>query len=192
MLEQLINIDIDISLFFNSFHNDFFDILMSYISGKFIWIPFYAFLLFLLIKQDFKNKKKLIISIISVAMVIVLADQLSVHLFKNVFERLRPCHNPDLANILHTVNGNCGGQFGFISSHAANVFALAVLLLNIFKYKRLTITLIVWATIVSFSRIYLGVHYFGDVFVGALFGASIGFVVYRLTKVFGSNSIQST
>ena len=192
MLEQLINIDIDISLFFNSFHNGFFDVLMSYISDKFVWIPFYAFLLFLLIKQNIKNKKKLIISIISVALVIVLADQLSVHLFKNVFQRLRPCHNPDLANILHTVNGKCGGQFGFISSHAANVFALAVLLLNIFKDKRLTITLIVWSIIVSYSRIYLGVHYFGDVLVGALFGASIGFSVCKLSNFLSRYSVQST
>ncbi len=181
MIEQLINIDINISLFLNSFHNGFFDVLMSYISGKFIWIPFYAFLLFLLIKQS-KDKKKVIINIVSVVLVIVLADQLSVHLFKNVFERLRPCHNPDLTNILHTVNGKCGGQFGFISSHAANVFALAVLLLNIFKNKTLTITLIIWATIVSYSRIYLGVHYFGDVLVGAIFGAAIGFFVFGVIK----------
>jgi undecaprenyl-diphosphatase len=165
---------------------------MSYISGKFFWIPFYAFLFFLLIKQNIKNKKKLIISIISVVLVIVLADQLSVHLFKNVFERLRPCHNPDLKGVLHTINGKCGGQFGFISSHAANVFALAVLLLNIFKNEKLTISLIVWATIVSYSRIYLGVHYFGDVLVGAIFGAVIGYAVYGLAKIFSRDSIQST
>jgi len=189
MIEQLINTDISISLFLNSFHNVFFDVLMSYISGKFFWIPFYAFLLFLLIKQNIKNKKKLIISIISVVLVIVLADQLSVHLFKNVFERLRPCHNPDLKGVLHTINGKCGGQFGFISSHAANVFALAVLLLNIFKNEKLTISLIVWATIVSYSRIYLGVHYFGDVLVGALFGSVIGFVVYKLSRFLSRDSI---
>ena len=191
MLEQLINIDIDISLFINSLHNGFFDIVMSYISGKYFWIPFYAFLLYLLIKQT-KNKKNLLIYIASIILVIVLADQLSVHLFKNVFERLRPCHNPNLTNILHTVDGKCGGQFGFVSSHASNVFALGVLLLNIFKNKTLTIVLIVWATIVSYSRIYLGVHYFGDVFIGAIFGSAIGFAVYKLANFFSSNSVQSS
>ena len=191
MLEQLINIDINISLFLNGLHNGFFDIVMSYISGKFIWIPFYAFLLYLLIKQN-KNKKNLLIYIVSVVLVIFIADQLSVNLFKNVFERLRPCHNTDLVNLIHTVNGKCGGQFGFISSHASNVFGLAVLLLSIFKNKKLTILLITWATVVSYSRIYLGVHYFGDILAGAAFGSIVGFTVYKLARLVSSNSIQNS
>lgn len=180
-MEQLINIDINFTLFLNGIHNEFFDFIMFYISNKFIWIPFYLFLIFLLFKKA-ENKKQIAIFLGSIVVAIFLADKISVHLFKNVFERLRPCHNQDITNIIHTVNNHCGGQFGFISSHASNVFALAVLFFNIFDNKNLKITLIIWATVVSYSRVYLGVHFFGDIFTGAIVGSLIGFGVSKLVK----------
>jgi len=181
MVEQLINIDINFTLFLNGMHNSFFDFIMFYISNKFIWIPFYLFLIFLLFKKA-ENKKQIGVFLGAIVITIFLADKISVHLFKNVFERLRPCHNQDITNIIHTVKNHCGGQYGFISSHASNVFALAVLLFNIFDNKKLKYTLIVWAIVVSYSRVYLGVHFFGDVFTGAIVGAIIGFSVAKLAK----------
>lgn len=102
--------------------------------------------------------------------------------------RLRPCHNPELANLVHTINGACGGQYGFVSSHAANTFALAVFVVLVLKkhFKWMFCFMLVWATIVSYSRIYVGVHYPGDVLGGALLGSTIGFLIWK-TLVYFNN-----
>jgi len=116
---------------------------------------------------------------------ILIADKISVHLFKDIFERLRPCYNLEIAKQVHTIDGYCGGQFGFVSSHAANSFALAIFSGFLFKkqYKYTLIIMLLWAVLVSYSRIYVGVHYPADVIVGALLGSSIGIFVFWLMKV---------
>ena len=117
-------------------------------------------------------------------LVVSLADQSSVHLFKNVFQRLRPCHEPALEGLVHLVNNKCGGQYGFISSHAANTFGVAFLALLWIRKRWFTAVMLLWALLVAYSRIYLGVHYPGDVLVGGLWGAGCGallFVLFRWT-----------
>ena len=172
MLEFLHTIDKNLFLFLNSLHNDFFDGLMWWISAKYSWIPFYALIIGALI---YKYRIKSLIIIVAVALLITASDQGSVHLFKNVFERLRPCHNPELQDLVHLVNDRCGGKFGFVSSHAANVFALASFLIPLFRIRWVTIVLVSWAAIVSYSRVYLGVHYPGDIIGGAIFGWIVGY-----------------
>ena len=181
MIESLINIDTSITLAINGLHNSFFDAIMLFISGKFSWIPLYLVLLFFAYKKT-ENIKVFLVFLLSVAMLITMADQSSVHLFKNVFERLRPCHCEQLKNTIHIVNGHCGGQFGFVSSHATNTFALAVFLSKLFRNNIVTFFLILWAVVVAYSRVYLGVHYFGDVLGGAILGTVIAFIVYYLYK----------
>ena len=179
MLESLKHIDTDLFLYLNSKHTAFFDVLMFWISNEFVWIPFYIFLLFLVYK---KYSKQTILVVVLVAALITLSDQLSVHLFKNVFFRYRPCHNLNIQSIVHLVNNHCGGQYGFISSHAANTFALASYLSIIMKgtYKNFAWLIILWAAIVSYSRIYLGVHYPADVICGAAFGSILGIFIGKL------------
>lgn len=181
MIEYLNHLDTRLFLFINGLHSTFFDYVMVYASSKFFWIPLYLFLLYLIIKE---YGIKSILVLVSVALLIVLSDQLSVHAFKNVFERLRPCHNPDIMLRVHLVT-DCGGQFGFVSSHAANSFALAffigTLLANIKWIKWL---LFGWALLVIYSRIYLGAHYPGDVLVGGMLGIVLAIVMLIFYQYF--------
>ncbi len=171
MLEFINNIDTNIFIFLNGINSPFWDKIMWWISGSKSWIPMYAVIVAVIV---YKQRWKSIITLIFIALVVTLADQLSVHAFKEVFQRLRPCHNPALLDIVHIVKNKCGGQYGFVSSHAANTFAVAFFLWRLFKNKYFSWFIFIWATVVSYSRIYLGVHYPFDVIGGATLGALIG------------------
>jgi undecaprenyl-diphosphatase len=176
MLETLITWDTDLFLFLNGLHSPFWDQVMWLISGTWIWIPLYLFILGWLIRD---YRWKAIVLLIFVVILITLSDQSSVHLFKEVFHRFRPCHDPRIAELVHTVNGKCGGKYGFVSSHAANTFAIAVFSLLLFRNRYYSISIIAWASLVSYSRVYLGVHFPGDIIVGALLGIFVGYIVYK-------------
>jgi undecaprenyl-diphosphatase len=105
---------------------------------------------------------------------------------KPFFQRLRPCHDPVIQHIVHVV-GDCGGQFGFASSHAANCFALAMAFYLLFSTKKLSFFLFLWAIIVSYSRIYVGVHFPSDLIVGALVGVMITILLWILINLITSN-----
>ena len=179
MLSKLIELDTRLFLFLNGLHNETFDVIMAWISGKTTWWPFY---LLILVYIGWKRKWQLIPVIVFIALAITLADQISVHLFKEVFERLRPCQEPALQGMVHLVNGRCGGLYGFVSSHAANTFAVAMFLLLIIRRGWFTALMLTWATMVGYSRIYLGVHYPGDVLGGALLGVLLGWAVHLLFR----------
>lgn len=177
MLDFLNQIDTKLFIFFNSFNSPFWDNIMWWISGSKSWIPMYLIIVAFII---YKFKWKAIITLIFIALVVTLADQISVKAFKEVFQRLRPCHNPDLQDIVHIVRNKCGGQYGFVSSHAANTFAVAAFLSQLFKNCKFTTFIFIWAAIVSYSRVYLGVHYPFDVICGGMLGTTIGFLLYYL------------
>jgi undecaprenyl-diphosphatase len=178
-LERLNQIDTQLFLFLNGLHSETFDQIMVWISGKVTWWPFYLLLLVYLV---WTRRLQVIPIIIFIALSVTLADQSSVHLFKEVFERLRPCREPALEGLVHLVNGRCGGMYGFVSSHAANTFGVAMLLLFIVRKRWFTAVMIFWATLVGYSRIYLGVHYPGDVIGGAMLGMLCGYLVYLLFR----------
>ena len=178
-MEFLEQIDRQIFLYLNAFHSPFWDVLMYWISYKFTWIPLY---LSILVYFVYKQKTRGVLSIVFTILSIALADQISVHFFKNVFLRYRPCHNLEIQNLVHILHQHCGGQYGFVSSHASNAFVFSVFSALIIQKRNLSIALILWATIVSYSRIYLGVHYPADLLAGAALGTSIAFVVYWVYK----------
>lgn len=179
LLSKLINFDINLFLFLNGFHSEFWDKIMLFISGKYSWIPLYLFIVFLIFRK-FKIRKSLLI-ILSIIVIITLSDQTSVYLFKYIFLRFRPCYNPAISDIVHTVYMP-GGKYGFISSHASNSFALAFFTSLLFKNKYYSILIFIWAVLIAYSRIYLGVHYPADVFFGAIWGVFLAFLIYRITK----------
>ena len=170
--------DTDLFLLLNGFHNDFWDTVMYWASEKYFWVPFYALLLVLIgIKLRWKT---LLVILPLIVLLILLSDQGSVFL-KNFFQRYRPCHNLIIQDIVHTLNGKCGGQYGFVSSHAANTFALAMFVGQLFrkKLKWMLVFMLCWAGLVSYSRIYTGVHYPADIVAGALLGAGVGFLLVK-------------
>ncbi|RMG80555.1 MAG: phosphatase PAP2 family protein [Bacteroidetes bacterium] len=189
MVTHIIELDKELFLLLNGWHTPFFDWVFEYVSFKYTWIPLYLWWLYEIVQ---KEKKQFYFPLIWIILVITLSDQISVHLFKNVFQRLRPCHNPDIQHLVHIVNNHCGGKYGFVSSHAANTFALVTVVSNLlYRQKRkIKVLLFVWATIVAYSRVYLGVHYPLDIIAGAILGWTIGqgmwkfyqFILPRLRK----------
>lgn len=177
MLEFLGNIDTHLFIFLNGINSPFWDKIMWWISGSKSWIPMYAVIVGFMI---YKFRWKAVIALVFVAITVTLSDQISVHAFKDVFQRLRPCHNPKLQDIVHIVHNKCGGKYGFVSSHAANTFAVAFFLSKLFKNRNFSIFIFAWATVVSYSRVYLGVHYPFDVLGGAIVGSIIGYLTYLL------------
>lgn len=182
-METIAQIDKQLFLAINGAHNGFLDFVMFWLSDKLIWIPLYAWFLYLYFRLY--GWRKAIWLIIISGILVTAADQGSVQLFKNMFERLRPCHDPEMQGLVHLVNDKCGGKYSFVSSHAANHFAIAVFvsIITAIKMKYLPAILLVWAGLIGYSRIYLGVHYPGDVLGGAAYGCLVGFVIGTLTKL---------
>lgn len=182
-MEWLEAIDRKLVFAINSLHAPWLDEFMWIVSGKVVWIPFYLLLLFWTYKRYGIWKTGLFL--VSVVLAIALSDLISVHAFKNVFERYRPSHHAELTDRLHFYrmpNGDLykGGQFGFVSSHAANFAAicgftwLAVTRNN----RNRSLFLLFVFILVCFSRIYLGVHYTSDLLVGGLVGFAVSYAIY--------------
>ena len=188
MIDNLEAIDRAIVLTINSWNNPLLDEVMWLISGKLTWIPFYAFLLYLFFRQS--GLKKSIVFLICAVAVVAITDQVSVHLFKEMFLRYRPSHHALLTERLHFYemeNGELykGGMYGFISSHASNFLAVCTFSFLALRrtYPKIIIALGIAAFLVIYSRLYLGVHYLSDVFAGAFVGILVAFLVFRFVFI---------
>jgi len=171
--------DEQLFLFLNSYHQDWLDPVMDTLTDRLVWIPLYAFFIYLIIKH-FKKGSIWILG--GIGLSILMADQTASGFMKPFFERLRPCHDPRFEGLMYNYGG-CGGMYGFVSSHAANTFALAIFLNLQFRQRVKGFRwLFLWAAVISYTRIYLGVHYPLDILVGALVGLLSGWVGWFLAK----------
>ena len=178
MIDYLIELDKQLFLFFNGMYATWLDPVMEVFSKTPASIPLYAFLLYH-IYGAYKQRTWGIL--LSVGLLILMTDQFTSGLMKPFFERPRPSHEPTLEGMIHLINGYSGGNYGFASSHAANTFGIAMFLSCLLKLQKPWINwLFLWAAFVSYTRIYQGVHYPGDIIVGALIGVAFGWLVFKL------------
>lgn len=179
--DALISLDRQIFLLINSHYSSFFDFVMYWLSEKLIWAPLYVVLL---VMMYFTYRKAFWYILLLIILLVTLTDQVSVVFFKDVFQRLRPCHEPELEGMVRILKDHCGGSYGFISSHACNTFGVAVFAGSILKikYKWMLPALLFWAAAISYSRVYLGVHYPGDILVGSIVGVLIGWFIVKLFR----------
>ena len=178
-MEEIILEDKQAMIFLNNLGSSTFDPFWILVSEKWFWIPLYVIFLYFLYKNF--NKKSLFYILLFVALGITASDQIA-NIFKFGFERLRPCHDPSLEGLLREVK--CGGKFGFYSAHSSNSFFVATYLTILLgkKIKQLPYFLFVWATIVAYSRVYLGMHFPGDIIIGAMMGILLALFFGILAK----------
>ena len=172
-------IDNDLLLWINSQNSPIMDTVMNNISGKLFWLPLYVFLVvFIFYKRGLKQG---IISLIFISLIILTVDQFCASFIRPIIGRLRPS-SPDnpISYLLHFVNDHRGGSFGFPSCHAANTFALATFVSCLIKDRTFSSLILTWAIIVSYSRMYLGMHYPTDIVCGALIGILFAYSYYKL------------
>jgi undecaprenyl-diphosphatase len=179
-MERIIELDKKLLLLLNSFHTPWLDPIMLFITHTLTWLPLYLFLLYLVIRD---YKKQVWVILLGIGLTILLADQITSGLMKPYFERLRPSREPSLQGLVHLVDGYVGGKFGFASSHAANTFGTATFFFLLYRHSKKWVTfLFLWAAVMTYTRIYLGVHYPGDILVGGAIGVLSGFAGFKLTK----------
>jgi undecaprenyl-diphosphatase len=177
MMDALLQFDQQFLLFLNSLHTPLWDNFFWIFTSVSIWIPFYITLLYVIFNNQGKRGFLILLAIV---LLVTLCDQISTNIFKEGFERLRPSHEPQLEGLVHLVNQKHGGLYGFVSSHATNSFGIALFTSLLFRYRWYTIFIMLWAAVNSYSRIYLGLHYPGDILGGAVLGLSLGWLVFAL------------
>jgi undecaprenyl-diphosphatase len=190
IMDYIGQLDTEVFFFLNGLHAPWLDQIMFYLSNTLTSIPLFIFLIYLLAKTF---GKKLWIPLLCIGICIALTDRITSGIMKPGFARLRPTHEPLIAEKVHTVNGYKGGKFGFASGHAANTFGVAMFIfLLLRKHYRFVGFMFLWSGAVTYTRIYLGVHYPGDIVVGLLIGLLCGWLCFKLNEYIQMRLVNRT
>lgn len=188
MFETLVNYDIKILVFLNSLGSESYDGIWLIITKQIYWTPLFLYLLYLVHKKI--GLKNTLILMVFVAILITATDQIT-NLFKNHFQRLRPCNDPEVNSIIRLVKES--KSFSFFSGHAANSSAVAMFLyLNFKKNYRYFWLIFLWPLVFAYSRIYLGLHFPSDILTGYLFGTLLGFLMFLCYQLFITSNKKQT
>ncbi|MEM0932027.1 MAG: phosphatase PAP2 family protein [Bacteroidota bacterium] len=180
MIDTLVQCDKDLFLFLNGMGTETWDAFWLFITNKLSSIPLYALLLFL--SYRYLGMKRTLITLVFVGLLITATDQLA-NFFKYGVARLRPCHDVEINTVMRLVKSSCGGKFGYFSAHAANSMALATFFTVLLKQKlgKIGLLLFIWALLVGYSRVYIGVHFPLDVITGMVIGILFGWLFSKLS-----------
>lgn len=177
-MDELIHFDQQLLLTLNGSDSSYLDHFFLMVTKTGTWIPLLLVLLYVLLKN--RPWREVVFFVIALALVIVIADRFSSGFCKPFFARFRPSHEPTLEGLVDIVDGYRGGLYGFISSHAANTFGAWAFIALYMRRRVASVTVFLWACLSSYSRIYLGLHYPGDILMGAFFGILTGACLYTL------------
>jgi undecaprenyl-diphosphatase len=180
-MNYALDIDRAITLALNGSDSLFWDNLMICVTNTFSWSLIIVMLLVIIFRNNYVRDGLIIL--LTIGLMIFVADRLCSGLVKPMVARWRPTQDPEIMYLIDVVEGYRGGRFGFFSGHACNTFCMATFLSFLFRYRAVTITLFFWSVTTTFTRLYLGVHYFGDVTVGLIVGILIGWVFYQLYQL---------
>lgn len=180
MIDYLNQLDHSITIYLNSLHTPFWDNVMTTITNKYLWFPFYFALIVFLI---WKYKKKGLVMTLTFLLMVLFIEIMSSWISKPYFKRYRPCKDPVVSEQIRSIG--CRSQYGFFSGHSSQSFGVAMLVILFLSYRsKWYLVTLLWAAVVAYSRVYLGVHYFGDILFGAIFGISSALLFkYLFNKV---------
>jgi len=188
VVESWLSYERELFFLLNGSDSIFLDNLMWSVTGRWVWIPLYCLVVLTIFWKT--QKKEALLVLLFLVVLVTICDQFSASFTRPFFERYRPAHHPEFAEFVQLVNNNKGGRYGFISSHATNSFGFAVFLSLLFRHRWVTVVMLSWALLKSYSRIYLGLHFITDFIGGVIAGVAIAVLLYYLfifvqQKIFG-------
>lgn len=176
MLDYLKSLDQILTLRLNGSHSLFWDGFAQLATMTVTWLPLAAVLFYVIVKNN--DMRNILWALFCIGLCVLVSDQVSSSIVKPMVQRFRPTNDPDIMYLVDVVNDYRGGKYGFFSSHAANTFSIACFVAWLMRCRALTVVLFLHATVICWTRVYLGVHYLGDLLVGTLFGLLVGTCVY--------------
>ena len=178
-MEELIHFDKELLLWFNGSDSLVMDSVIMTLTTATTWIPMYLALFYVVLKSN-STVRDILLVLAGAAACVLLAGTIDDTIVKPLVARWRPGRDPEIGLLVDTVNGYRGGKYGFFSAHACNTFSLAIFLSLLMRQRLLTIALVSWSLVNCYTRLYLGVHFPGDITVGLIWGGIVGYSVYRL------------
>ena len=181
--QTIIDLDKQLLLWFNGSQSLYVDTLVRTLTNALTWIPFYLSLFYVVIKNN-ENVQKILLVLGSAALCVVIAGTIDDTIVKPTVARWRPTHDPQIGLLVDIVDGYRGGKYGFFSAHAANTFSIAIFFWWLVRSRLLTTAMVIWSLTNCWTRLYLGVHYPGDIMVGLCWGACAGSAAYWVYQHF--------